>query len=166
MPGATAVLHPAVTALMCCARSTRVQGIAGALAALLQLGGFEHGIVYLAIEIDEDCRRIVRRGIDHRAHHSACAASSSTVPPPDDADRAGSGGEATPQVTLKHIPPSGNVLDLLDLYPTFDKKTAKSVGLAKGNVGTDDDPKQLVNAHEVRSYLEVRRGACHDPTDR
>ena len=39
-------------------------GIAGLLAALLGIGGWAHGITYVAIEKDSDCRSVVRHNCD------------------------------------------------------------------------------------------------------
>ena len=40
-------------------------GIAGCLAALLGIGGWDHGIEYISVEKDIDCRRVVRDVVDH-----------------------------------------------------------------------------------------------------
>jgi hypothetical protein len=74
-------------------------GIAGALATLLRVGGWDYGITYVAIEKNEDCRRMVRRIVDHYEEE-------------DDEE----------EIKLVQIPKSGNLLDLLQQYQEFDKQ--------------------------------------------
>ena len=67
-------LQPIVDGLQerCEGRPLRVvsicDGVAGLLAALLTIDGWENGITYVAIEIDIDCRRLVRSNCDRYSH--------------------------------------------------------------------------------------------------
>ena len=67
-------LQPIVDGLQerCEGRPLRVvsiyDGIAGLLAALLIIDRWENGITYVSIEIDIDCRRLVRSNCDRYSH--------------------------------------------------------------------------------------------------
>jgi hypothetical protein len=125
-------------------------GIGGGLCALMQIGerigGWPHGILYLAVEKLETCRRVLRHNCDHAGFLAA-------------------------GVELKHFPESHDLLDLLPPDSNHPERQLKNKDCLRSYLRTltNEQPIDLVlsgypcNGHSSNNRASGRRGRIgHD----